>query len=97
MGSEVRLSRRARSDLEDIFLYTAREWSPAQARVYVSVLHEAMTLIATKTHRAQSLDHVREGYRAYRVRSHLLIYRENADVTEIVRILHARMDVPRHL
>jgi len=96
MGSEVRLSPRASDDLETILLYTAREWSPRQAKAYIHALTEGMRLLGEDPSRARSIETLRAGYFLYRVRSHLLVHRRRADFVEIVRILYVRMDVARH-
>lgn len=44
------------------------------------------------------MSHVRQGYRAAKVKSHLIFYRKaEDDVVEIVRILHQRMDIENRL
>ena len=46
----------------------------------------------------RACDEVRPGYRKHAVGSHTLYYRiASADVIDVVRILHQRMDVDRHL
>ena len=40
---------------------------------------------------------VRPGYRRLNVEQHRIYYREVSDRIDIVRMLHARMDVDRHL
>jgi toxin ParE1/3/4 len=45
----------------------------------------------------RACDDVRPGYRRYSVGSHVLFYRVSAAATVVVRILHQRMDVERHL
>lgn len=97
MGSDIRLTPKARADLEDIFLYTAREWSPEQARTYVRLLSEAMERVAAEPDRAKRIDDICEGYAQYRAGSHLLVFRPTEAGIEIVRILHMRMDITRHV
>lgn len=43
------------------------------------------------------MDHVRKGYRASKVKSHLIFYRITNDIVEIIRILHERMDIDNRL
>jgi len=44
------------------------------------------------------MDHIRKGYRASVVKSHMIFYRiVNEDYIEIIRILHQMMDVESNL
>lgn len=44
------------------------------------------------------MEHIKQGYRASKVKSHLIFYRKGEDgVTEIVRVLHQRMDIKNRL
>ncbi len=46
----------------------------------------------------RACDELRPGYRKHAVGSHTLYYRiVSGDVIDVVRILHQRMDVDRHL
>jgi toxin ParE1/3/4 len=44
-----------------------------------------------------SCDHISSGYRKYHVGRHLVFHRYSELYIEIIRILHDRMDVSRHL
>lgn len=57
----------------------------------------AVEAIAADPQPGQAIDAVRQGYRRYRVGSHVLFYRCVGDGVDIVRILHERMDIERHL
>ena len=43
------------------------------------------------------MEHVREGYRATKVNSHLIFYRVINETVEIIRILHGQIDIENHL
>ncbi len=44
------------------------------------------------------MEHIKQGYKASKVKSHLIFYRKGEDqVTEIVRVLHQRMDIEDRL
>lgn len=44
------------------------------------------------------MGHVKEGYRASEVKSHLIFYKTGIDnIVEVVRILHQRMDIENRL
>ncbi len=44
------------------------------------------------------MEHIRKGYRASKVKSHLIFYRiSNEKLVEVIRILHEQMDVENRL
>lgn len=96
--SRYLLSPAARADLDDIFDYTAQQWGLDQAETYVRGLQHAIERAAADPRIGHSCDEIRPGYRKLAAGSHTLYYRLTADGTvHIVRILHQRMDVDRHI
>jgi toxin ParE1/3/4 len=91
------LRPRAQRDLEEIWTYTARTWSPAQAETYVRHVQHSCGMIAVDPRLGRSCDDIRAGYRKFRSGSHFLFYRPIKDGVEIVRILHFSMDFEQHL
>ncbi len=91
--ADFQLTPRAEEDLEAIWDYTAQTWSVTQADKYVDSIFDMIEQLAANPKRGRSADDVRQGYRKQAVGAHLLFYRELDDGLEIVRILHARMDI----
>ena len=91
------ITKKAVSDLEEIWLYTVEKWSLVQADRYYSLIFDEINYICTNINTGKSMDHVRKGYRAAKVKSHLLFYRVSNETVEIIRILHERMDIDRRL
>ncbi|WP_404402274.1 type II toxin-antitoxin system RelE/ParE family toxin [Pelagibacterium halotolerans] len=87
---------RADRDLEDIWLYTCQRWARDHADMYQRELNAVFEALAAGTKRGRMVD-VRSGYFKYAHRVHVVYFREREDAIEIVRILHGRMDVGRHL
>ncbi len=93
-----RLSAAARRDLSAIWTYSAERWNRAQADRYVRMFFDSFDEIAGGAIAGRRIDHVRPGYLAHAVGSHVVFYRvDAAGVIDVVRILHRRMDVERHL
>ena len=70
----------------------------AVARAVKWVIQRAIDRIADNPMIGRACDEVRPGYRKHAVGSHTLYYRiASVDVIDVVRILHQRMDVDRHL
>jgi toxin ParE1/3/4 len=93
-----RLSPAAEADLDDIWAYTAESWSPEQAEIYVSRLFAAFVKIGQNPGLGQKADWIIPGYRRFRCGHHLIFYvTAGADPANVVRILHEKVDVVRHL
>ena len=96
--SNVVLSPAAKSDLITIWDYTANRWGYEQAENYIRSIQKACDGLAENPSMGIAADEVRRGYRRVIVGSHLLFYRtDEPDLVDVVRILHQRMDVTRHL
>ncbi len=91
-----RLTPLAVSDLENIWLYTFEQWSREQADRYYRDLLEAIEALARGARTGRLVD-IREGYLKYAVGQHFVFYRLSTTTLDVVRILHRRMDVDRHL
>jgi toxin ParE1/3/4 len=92
------LSPAARVDLEQIWDYTCQRWDVDQAEAYLRELQHAIERAASNPRIGRACDEIRPGYRKLAAGSHILYYRVTAEgVVDIVRVLHQRMDVDRHL
>ncbi len=92
-----RLSRRAELDLEDIFDHTVTHWSFEQANRYISDIRAALAGLVEGIKIGRKRPDVAKGYLCYLVGAHLIIYRVEDEIVRVVRVLHASMDIPRHL
>ena len=95
--AEYRLSRRAQRDLDDIVDYTVAQWSLSQALRYADSLEAACAALAEALQKAQDCAHIRPGYRRLRVEQHVIYFQTTPYGIAVIRILHQRMDAPRHL
>ena len=91
------ISKKAVSDLEEIWLYTVEKWSVEQADRYYNLIFDEINYICRHTNAGKSMEHVRKGYRASKVKSHLIFYRVVNSTIEVIRILHERMDIENRL
>ena len=91
------LSPRAERDLDEIWDYTAERWDVEQADRYILDLRQIMQLVANDPRTGRSCDEIRPGYRRYPAGSHMVFFRVVAGGIDIARVLHQRMDYPRHL
>jgi len=91
-----RLSPLAEADLEEIWLYTFRQWSLEQADEYHRGIMAAIEGLASGNKVWQRTD-VREGYWKYKVGRHVIYFRCPNGYLDVIRILHGRMDADSHL
>ncbi len=87
------ISKKAVADLEEIWLYTVEKWSADQADRYYNLIFDEINYICRNTNSGKSMEHVRKGYRASKVKSHFIFYRIVNNTIEVIRILHERMDI----
>ena len=92
-----RLSKKALADLESIWFYTYKNWSPDQADRYYSLIINEIKYICQHPQSGRDMSHVREGYYVSKVKSHLIFYRIQNDYIEVIRILHEKMDLENRL
>ena len=95
---DVRLRPRAELDFIEIGHYSRQQWSEAQAEIYLKQLLQIIRQIGDQPKSGQKMDHVRSQYRSRRAGAHLIFYVVVSDGSvEIIRILHEKTDVVRHL
>jgi toxin ParE1/3/4 len=92
----LRLTPLAEADLEDIWRYTFEHWSLEQANQYHRDLVATMQALA-RGDKSGRVCSVRDGYLQYAAGSHIVFYRETARTLDVIRVLHQRMDIDRHL
>jgi toxin ParE1/3/4 len=96
--SQYLLSPAAQADLEQIWDYTRDRWGVDQAEEYLRELQRAIERATANPHIGRACDEIRPDYRKLAVGSHTLLYRVTTEaVIDVVRVLHQRMDVDRHL
>ena len=93
----IRLTPAAQQDLSSIWDFSQQRWDEKQDEIYISEMRAAIERIAADPHRGRACDEIREGYRRYGIGSHLIFYIEKNDSVDVIRILHQRMDLTRHL
>ena len=90
-------SKRAERDLISIYKDTAKTWGIAQADKYDTGLESAIQLLADNPDLGRSCDDIKTGFKRFEHESHIVFYRKRKTNIFIVRILHNRRDVKRHL
>ncbi len=94
----LRLARRAFGDLDEINLESRLRWGRTQTRRYVAAINAVIARLSETPYHFPELPG-RPTHRKARSGQHLIIYRIDCDaeVVNIVRILHERMDIDTQL
>ncbi len=89
-------SNLARQDLQALRRYSVERWGNEVARSYLGDVRDAAKQVSEEPGRARML---KRPYCIFRVRSHCLIVHVDPDAgrVTIARVLHAAMDIDRHL
>ena len=77
---KVSIRPHARNDIKKIWRYTYDNWGGKQADLYVNSLGQAIEEMADNPEIGSSIGYIREGYRLYHFKHHLVIY-SNGDVS----------------
>ncbi|ADZ69800.1 type II toxin-antitoxin system RelE/ParE family toxin [Polymorphum gilvum] len=93
----IQFSPAAEADLDAIWAYTLGQWGEAQAIRYFRDMQATCAGLASGTLSGRSVDDVRPGYFKAAFGAHLLFYRLTEEALVVIRVLHQRMDVARHL
>ena len=92
------ISEKALEDINNIWIYTAENWSVEQADRYYNLIIDEIEYIVANFEMARDSENIRKSYKYSKVKSHLIFYRiSNEQIIEVIRILHESMDIPNRL
>jgi toxin ParE1/3/4 len=97
MRRTLRFSPKAKADLDQIWDHSLKEWGPERAEAYIHTIRSILNLIDQFPAMAKNAENIRPGLLKYAVGSRVLFLRITDRSIDVVRILHQRMDYPRHL
>jgi toxin ParE1/3/4 len=93
----LKLAPKARQDFIDLLRYTGETWGQAQLLTYRDKINVALQLISQNPHLGHARSDLPATHLAYLIGSHVIVYRVGADSLGVVRILHQRMSLARHV
>jgi toxin ParE1/3/4 len=96
--SKFIISEKALEDLNNIWIYTAENWSIEQANRYYNLIVDEIEYVSGNFEEIKDFGNIRKNYKFSKVKSHLVFYKktENTEM-EVVRILHERMDLKNRI
>ena len=96
--SQYVISEKAVEDINNIWIYTAENWSVAQADRYYNLIFDEIEFIVNNFDMARDFGKIRKSYKCSKVKSHLIFFKKNKiNEIEVVRVLHERMDIESRL
>ena len=95
--ADFRLTQQAKADLDDIAVYTLENWGVQQALRYVDSLEQCCHLLANRPNVGATASDLAPDLRRHAHRAHVVYYLPEKNGVLIVRMLHERMDAPRHM
>ena len=91
----LRLSRKAETDLRDIWTYSADRWGREQANGYLDTIRAAIGGLRDDSAPSRPAEDVLPAGRKVSVGRHVVFFRLGDDAVEVLRVLHQRMDAGR--
>ena len=92
--SQYVISEKAVEDINNIWIYTAENWSVAQADRYYNLIYDEIEFIANNFDMARDFGKIRKSYKYSKVKSHLIFFKKDKmNEIEVVRVLHEKMDI----
>ncbi|MEO8253400.1 MAG: type II toxin-antitoxin system RelE/ParE family toxin [Flavobacterium sp.] len=96
--SEYIIREKALEDINNIWIYTAENWSVEQADRYYNLIIDEIEYIVNNFDTAHDFEKIRKSYKYSKVKSHLIFFKKNnTNEIEVIRVLHERMDIENRL
>lgn len=94
---KFRITRPAIRDLAEIGRYTRETWGEGQARWYRAAIATRLKWLCRNKTLWRDRPELHEGIYSYPEQHHVIVFQEYDDGIEILRVLHKRMDLARHI
>jgi len=91
------LSKIAAADVSSIYDYTSSEHGSAQAAKYLEGLEQTLISLSERPGLGRARTEIRKDLHSFLYEKHTIFYRIMPEQIRIIRILHARRDMPRWL
>ena len=95
---EYIISEKALEDINNIWIYTAENWSVEQADRYYNLIIDEIEYTVENLNMARDFGEIRKSYKYSKVKSHLIFFKKDkTNEIEVVRVLHERMNIENRL
>jgi len=96
MTSTYSIRALARTDLEEIWLFTFEEWGLEQADKYLNSLFSRFEWLSRNSYTGKDREDIKNGYFCFPEGMHLVFYTMTEYGIDIIGIPHQNMDVGSH-
>jgi toxin ParE1/3/4 len=99
----IKIANPAKNDLRDIANYALKEWGKAQKKTYLNLFKQSFLALSHNNNDENVMplgkprQEIGTGLSSYRIKEHVVYFRETEREFLIIRILHSRMDPEKHL
>ena len=96
MTSAFTIRALARTDLEEIWLFTFEEWGLEQADKYLNSLLSRIEWLSKNPYTGKDREDIKKGYYCFPEGMHLVFYTMTEYGIDIIGVPHQNMDVVSH-
>lgn len=93
MKRHYRVTTPALAHLDGIADYTLNEWCAEQMGTYLRALHDRFEWLGLNPRMGKLRQEIAPDIRSYREGSHLIFYRPDDDLIDVIGVLHQSMDI----
>lgn len=94
---KIHQQTKAKIDLKKIWKYSFKKHGENQADKYFDELELGFQSIEENPHIGVACDYIRSGYRQLEVNEHYIFYRLSNTKIHIIRVLHKKMKLKKHI
>ena len=94
--AKLKVSREARTDIQEIVRYTKQEWGKEQAERYVDGLEALFQKLVSSPNMGRPSKLPLSGLREMNYQSHIVFYLTDSKRINVARVLHSQMDAKKH-
>jgi toxin ParE1/3/4 len=91
------LRPRAQQDIDQTWSYSVESFGHEKAIEYIDAIRQTLELLCRNPGLSRQAEGGRANLRKYPAGSHMIYFHMNETAIDVVRILHSRMDWPRHM
>ncbi len=94
---DYRLTPAAKSDLLEIWNYTAENWGEKQAEKYLLDIESKLEQLAANPKLGRQRPEIKLNYYSFPAKKHIIFYLLSGNHIDIIGVLHGKMDINKNL
>jgi len=93
----VKFNEKSEQDLKEIYQYSYFQYGKTKADYYINDLKQCLNFLAENPLVARERHEFKQPVRIHHHAKHLVIYQQLAENILIIRLLHERVEIKKHL